>query len=362
MVVGNFVPFTPMSVPNYSGTARFLKQEFAVDAAYAAHGRWALMRCIQSLGASRILVPAYICHTIVPGIRAAGARYSVYDIDERDLNGEINSLSSRIDQEHPDCVLAASMYGNAAALEEIEQLCRQKRVALIDDAAQSFGSTLGGRAVGTFGEMGFFSFSPGKPTAAHMGAFYWANSRQIKTASVPRKRHYLSHYLSYRAFLAMRARVYERKPSFVDRGIGTLSARVERLRDAKRDEICGFEDRHLERVLWTERERAISIRRTHFETFRRSIPPGSYRLVTAVRGLANPHKIVLLFDSPGNRDRFRLRLSERRVFSQPGYRSLDWSGRVAPVSAAVQDRILELPIDEVHERFEYMIETVRRLR
>ena len=54
-------------------------------------------------------------------------------------------------------------------MENIEAICRKQKVLLIDDAAQAFGSVVNGRYIGSFGDGGFFSFSPGKPTAAHRG-------------------------------------------------------------------------------------------------------------------------------------------------------------------------------------------------
>ena len=72
-------------------------------------------------------------------------------------------------------VLVVSMYGNPADYHRIERICKQNKWFMIDDAAQSMGAELDGKPVGTFGNAGFYSFSPGKPTAGPMGAFYWSS-------------------------------------------------------------------------------------------------------------------------------------------------------------------------------------------
>ncbi len=59
-------------------------------------------------------------------------------------------------------VLPVHMCGSMARIDEISSLCRKKGVVLIEDACQSVGSTFDGQAIGTFGQMGCFSFDPVK--------------------------------------------------------------------------------------------------------------------------------------------------------------------------------------------------------
>ena len=66
----------------------------------------------------------------------------------------------------------AGLYGNPVDYPGIEKICKDFGVKLIDDAAQSFGAKLNGRLAGTWGDAGFFSFSPGKSTPGHLGSFF----------------------------------------------------------------------------------------------------------------------------------------------------------------------------------------------
>nr|WP_090892914.1 aminotransferase class I/II-fold pyridoxal phosphate-dependent enzyme [Evansella caseinilytica] len=62
----------------------------------------------------------------------------------------------------PKAVIAVHLYGQCAKLAEISQLCQHYRVPLIEDAAESLGSTYQGKASGTIGEFGIFSFNGNK--------------------------------------------------------------------------------------------------------------------------------------------------------------------------------------------------------
>lgn len=59
-------------------------------------------------------------------------------------------------------VIAVDLYGRPARYDALEPLCRKHGVALIDDAAQAFGASAGGRKVGTFGDVTCLSFYPTK--------------------------------------------------------------------------------------------------------------------------------------------------------------------------------------------------------
>ena len=61
---------------------------------------------------------------------------------------------------HPEisCLLVASMYGNPADMVQLEGLCKEHGIKLIDDAAQSFGAKIQDRFIGTFGDAGFMAF------------------------------------------------------------------------------------------------------------------------------------------------------------------------------------------------------------
>ena len=59
-------------------------------------------------------------------------------------------------------VIVVHLYGLSADLDPIVDLCRRRGVALIEDAAESLGTLYKGRATGTQGDYGIFSFNGNK--------------------------------------------------------------------------------------------------------------------------------------------------------------------------------------------------------
>src|SRR5699024_7127663 len=54
------------------------------------------------------------------------------------------------------------LYGQSAKMDEIMEICDSYGVPIVEDAAESLGSTYKGRNSGTFGKFGIFSFNGNK--------------------------------------------------------------------------------------------------------------------------------------------------------------------------------------------------------
>ncbi|TMV47507.1 aminotransferase class I/II-fold pyridoxal phosphate-dependent enzyme [Paenibacillus mesophilus] len=62
----------------------------------------------------------------------------------------------------PKAVIVVNLYGQSADMDELLRLCEQYDVPLLEDAAESLGATYKGRASGTFGKFGVYSFNGNK--------------------------------------------------------------------------------------------------------------------------------------------------------------------------------------------------------
>lgn len=59
-------------------------------------------------------------------------------------------------------VIVVHLYGLSAKLDEIISICKEYNIPLIEDAAESLGTTYKGKYTGTFGDYGIFSFNGNK--------------------------------------------------------------------------------------------------------------------------------------------------------------------------------------------------------
>lgn len=91
-------------------------------------------------------------------IIACGATPVFVDIDPFDLNLDPNQVEDAI-TDQTKAVMPVHLYGHPARIDEIQELCEDNGLALVEDAAQAHGAEHAGRRVGTFGT-GCFSFYP----------------------------------------------------------------------------------------------------------------------------------------------------------------------------------------------------------
>ena len=77
-------------------------------------------------------------------------------------NADPKLVEAAIAKERPKAFVLTHLYGQSAKVDEIVEICDRYGVALIEDAAESLGTTLNGRHAGTFGRFGIYSFNGNK--------------------------------------------------------------------------------------------------------------------------------------------------------------------------------------------------------
>jgi pyridoxal phosphate-dependent aminotransferase EpsN len=75
----------------------------------------------------------------------------------------------------PKAVIVVNLYGQSAKMDEILSLCNRYEVPVIEDAAESLGSTYKDRASGTFGKFGIYSFNGNKIITTSGGGMLVSN-------------------------------------------------------------------------------------------------------------------------------------------------------------------------------------------
>lgn len=76
----------------------------------------------------------------------------------------------------PKAVIVVHLYGLCAHIEEIAAICKKYGVPLIEDAAESLGTTYRGRYTGTFGDYGIISFNGNKIITSSGGGMLLLNT------------------------------------------------------------------------------------------------------------------------------------------------------------------------------------------
>src|SRR5262245_58092776 len=113
-----------------------------------------------------VIVPAYSFFATAGVVARLGAVPVFVDIDLADYNIDPSLIEARITP-RTKAIMPVHLYGQCAAMDEINAIAEGRGIPVIEDAAQAVGSEYHGRRAGTLSAMGCFSFFPSK----NLGAF-----------------------------------------------------------------------------------------------------------------------------------------------------------------------------------------------
>lgn len=77
----------------------------------------------------------------------------------------------------PKAVIIVNLYGQSAKMDELLSICKKYHVPIIEDAAESLGSFYQGKASGTFGDFGIYSFNGNKIITTSGGGMLISNNK-----------------------------------------------------------------------------------------------------------------------------------------------------------------------------------------
>jgi len=139
----------------------------------------ALIACGVGAG-DEVIVPAYTMVATANAVKLTGAEVVFADVSPdslcMDLDGVQRALTDRT-----RAVILVTLNGRYPAdYDQWSRFCAENGLRFIEDAAQSLGSRKSGRQLGTFGELGSFSFSAPKViTTGQGGALITDDERLI---------------------------------------------------------------------------------------------------------------------------------------------------------------------------------------
>jgi len=277
-----------------------------------------------------------VSHTFIATAEVArlcGATVRLVDIDPQTYCMDPASLETAI-SERTRVVIPVHLYGHPADMDEILTIARKHDLTVIEDAAQSHGARYKGRRVGSIAKIATFSFYPGK----NLGAYGDAGAVTVAEEET--------------AQLVTMLANHGRSEKY-----GHLLEGFNYRLDALQAAVLQVKLRHLEQ--WSERRRQIAARYAE--------------LLTGVEEVTRPYVssdvepvFHLYVVQVPDRDRVTTYLREQGVMAQlhypiplhlqPAYEHLGMKRGSLPVTEAVADRCISLPV--YPEMTDEQVETV----
>ncbi|MEU9033268.1 DegT/DnrJ/EryC1/StrS family aminotransferase [Streptomyces sp. NPDC048383] len=141
-------------------------------------GLFLALECLDLAEGDEVVLPSLSFLAAANAVLAAGARPVFCDVDPRTLNPDAAHIESAL-TERTKAVIVLHYGGYPGDVKAIAQLCRDRGVTLIEDAACSAGSRVDGRAVGTFGDLAMWSFDAMKVMVTGDGGMLWVRDAQL---------------------------------------------------------------------------------------------------------------------------------------------------------------------------------------
>jgi len=141
--------------------AKFVKSRYCVSVANGTDALEIALNALKIKKGSEIILPANTWISTAEAIANNGFKPIFCDINLDDYSISIKDIKKKISK-NTRAIIAVHLYGNPTNILSIKKLIKNRNIKIVEDCAQAHGTTLGKKHVGTFGDVGTFSFFPGK--------------------------------------------------------------------------------------------------------------------------------------------------------------------------------------------------------
>lgn len=297
------------------------------------------VRALRLEPGSEIITPAFTFIATANCALYQGLRPVFADVDERTFNIDPDDLQERITS-RTRAVIGVHLYGQPFQLSAVQEICKDRNIALVEDCAQAHGAEWKGKKVGSFGT-GCFSFYPTKNMTTGEGGMITtdddalaARLRLMRSHGDSGKYNHISLGYNYRMMNLQGA-------------LGLVQLRRLEEFTAKRIANARFLDENIAVKGISTPLRAEEVRHVYHQYVVRveeSFPASREKLMEylQVRGVGSAVHYPKV------------------VYQQPFYRDLGYTDVKCPVAEDVSRRVLSLPVHPSlsPDDLQYIVETM----
>jgi dTDP-4-amino-4,6-dideoxygalactose transaminase len=168
---------------------RYMQAPYCVG---VGNGTDALEVAIEALAlppGSEIVVPGNSFIATSEAVTRCGHRVIFADVDPDCYTLSAESVRAKLTN-RTAAIVPVHLYGHPCDMDALGQVAAERRLKIIEDCAQAHGAEFNGRRVGTIGDLGTFSFYPGK----NLGAYGDAGAIVTNSESLARRMRMLANH------------------------------------------------------------------------------------------------------------------------------------------------------------------------
>jgi dTDP-4-amino-4,6-dideoxygalactose transaminase len=146
--------------------AAYIGSKHCIGVGNGTDGLYLAMKALDIGPQDEVIVPANTFIGTSEAVSMTGARVVFADCDPQTYTVTTETIGRAITPK-TKAVIPVHLYGNPAPVLELREFADQKKLFLIEDAAQAHGAEYKDKRIGTFGHAAVFSFYPGKNLGAY---------------------------------------------------------------------------------------------------------------------------------------------------------------------------------------------------
>jgi len=156
----------------------FVKSKYAVAVNSGTAALQAALYALDIKKGDEVLVPSFSFVATANAIFSTGAKPVFVDILKNNYTMDPEDAQRKISRK-TKAIMPVHLYGNIASMDRILEISKKFNLRIIEDSAQSLGSTLKGKHTGTFSDLGCYSMYPAKVMTAGEGGFIITNNKKL---------------------------------------------------------------------------------------------------------------------------------------------------------------------------------------
>lgn len=165
-----------------SDFANYLNMKHVISCANGTDSLEILLEAFGIGAGDEVIIPAVSWISSSEAVGRCGATPVFVDVREDTLLINVDLIEEKITK-NTKAIMPVHLYGNCINMERVMQIASTHNLIVIEDCAQSHGSTYNGKLSGTFGHASSFSFYPGK----NLGAYGDAGAITTNDESIAQK-------------------------------------------------------------------------------------------------------------------------------------------------------------------------------
>ena len=177
----------------------FIKSKYVVAVNSGTAALQAALYALDIKKGDEVLVPSFTFVATANSVVSTGAKPVFVDVLKENYTMDPDDLQKKITKK-TRAIMPVHLYGNVAYIDRILEIAKKHNLPVIEDSAQSLGSTYKGKHTGTFFEMGCYSMYPAKVMTAGEGGFIVTNNKKLRDKLLMIRNHGMIHGYDTRIF------------------------------------------------------------------------------------------------------------------------------------------------------------------